>query len=131
MNTNYFASPGGRLINGTIGFALLAAGALATAGPGPHEIFFLAAVPLVCIVAALFAVGLSISEHGGYAFALLLALPICAGPYLGLLIVAPNAGLAVAVALLVPGVLLGSAAALGPRLQIEPQTHSAGTSTVR
>ncbi len=127
MNTNYFATPGGRLVNGTIGFALLSAGALATAGPGPHAMVFLAAVPMICIVAALFAVGLSISEHGGYAFALLLTLPICAGPYLGLLTVAPRAGLAVAIALLVPGVLLTSAAALGSRLLMAPHAHGEGT----
>ena len=123
MKTTYFASAPGRLMSGTLAFALLAAGVLAAVGPGPYTIVFLSAVPLVCVLGAFFAVGLSIRDYPGQAAALVIALPIFAGPYLGLLTVAPNAGLAFAPVLLFPGVVLASTSILGPRLLVHPRSE--------
>lgn len=129
MKTSYFASGPGRLMSGTLAFALLAAGALAAIGPGPHTIVFLSAVPLICIVAAFFAVGLSIRDHGGHAAALIIALPIATGPYLGLLIAAPHAGLVFAPVLLVPGAILAATSILGPRLLAHPADQTGSLQT--
>src|SRR5262245_20842604 len=90
MKTSFLGSPGGRLMTGTVAFALLSVGALAAAGPGSHEIVFVSAIPLICIVAAIFSVGLSINEHGTAAAVMVVSLPIVAGPYLGILLVAPK-----------------------------------------
>lgn len=128
MKPDYIWSPGGRLANGILAFALLTAATLATLGPGPHVIVFLAAVPPVCIVGCIFAVGLSISEYGGHAIALTVGLPVIAGPYLGLLFAAPRAGLAVAVALFLPGILLAALSILGQRILAPTTTdHAHGT----
>jgi hypothetical protein len=126
MKPDYIWSPGGRLANGTLAFALLAAGVLAILGPGEHEIVFLAAVPLVCIVAAIFAIGLSVRDHGGHALALVVVLPIAAGPYLGFLSIAPDLGLAVAVALLLPAIMLAGVSIAGERFLAPTLADHAG-----
>ena len=99
MNTLYLSSPAGRCANGLLAFALIAAGALGIAGPGPHVTLVMAWVPVIAIVAGLFSVGLALDRFGGHALALTLGMPPLGGLYLGLLATVPSLGSAFGVLL--------------------------------
>lgn len=89
---SYLSSEGGRLMVATVGLALLAAGALAVAGPGGHALWVVILVPLLCAVGSIVAIGLSVNEFGHQALGLLIALPFLGGPYLAALHKLPGRG---------------------------------------
>jgi hypothetical protein len=129
MKTSYMASTGGRLMAGTAAFALLMAAAQAVLGRGSHEIVFLSIVPVLCIVGCFFGVGLSTETHGGHAAVLVVVMPIVAGPYLALLVIAPRAGLALAPVLALPGLILATIAIVGSRLLVQPGSDTTALAT--
>jgi hypothetical protein len=106
-------------MSATLGLALVALGALGVLGPGPHGVYFLYSVPLVCAVGGIIGVGLLVQDFGLHALALLLCLPFLGGPYLAGLHVAHRLGPVVGVAALLGGVVALGLGLWGPR-QVTP-----------
>jgi hypothetical protein len=98
--STFLSSFGGRVMSATTGVAIAAVGALAVAGLDPLAAYASAVIPLLLIGGSIFGVGLSLEEHPRTALALVLGLPLVAGPYLALLIVAPALGAPVGALLL-------------------------------
>jgi hypothetical protein len=88
----YFDTSGGRAAIVFAALTVISLGAAAIAGSAVDAIYALAAVPPILAVAGIATVGLTIADRPLYAFILLLVLPIVAGPYYALLVLATKAG---------------------------------------
>lgn len=110
----FLTSAPGRIALATGGLFILGMGVLAFAGPGPHALVIIALVPLVAILASIFAVGLSVLEDTGATLFMLLTFPFLAGVGLAGLYAAASAGRLIAPVLVVVG---GVAIALSLKLR--------------
>jgi hypothetical protein len=113
--SKYLSEPCGRLFAGTIGLALIGAGAVAMAGPLPTSSIAVPLLTMVLVMCSIISIGLSLGRHPTIALVLILAVPPVGGFYFaGVATLGPVAGVWA-------GVLLLACSAIPLYAAIRPQ----------